>query len=414
MQKVEYYIARRYLLSKRKVRFINVISFISVTGITVGVAALLIVLAVFNGFQDVVTNVLVGFDPHIRVEQKGAMTTSQETEIERSLRAVPNLRGVSPYVSGKAMLVAKSYNDVVFIRGVDDKRIGEVSGLQADVLYGGLSLEDSSGENKIVIGLALADRLASVVGDEIQIISPAGFQTAFSGLSVPQTIKFRVSGIFESNNKDYDANYAYVSIPAAQRLFDLPNKFSGIEMRLDNFRNADDVKGDLVDRFPSTTYPGLSISSWYDLHRTLYFVMRMERWTAYILLCLIILVATFNMLGSLSMAVIEKRRDIGVLRALGLHGKGIINIFMLEGLLIGIAGTLFGFLLGLFVLYLQIHYQIFALDTNVFIIPAIPVKIEWGDFIVVALASMGLTFLAAFYPAYRAARTMPAESLRWE
>ncbi|HLX13269.1 MAG TPA: FtsX-like permease family protein [Bacteroidota bacterium] len=410
MTPVEYFIARRYLLSKRRVRFINVIGYISITGITVGVAALIIVLAVFNGFRDVVTDVLVGFDPHVRIEKKGSFASDDAEKVIGIAKNLPEVTGIAPFIEGKAMLVAKSYNNVVFIRGVQGKTIGTVSGLKDKIMFGNADLSDSSGVGDIVLGLGLADRLATVVGDEIQIISPAGFQSTFQGFGVPQTMKFRVAGIYNSDNKEYDASYAYISITAAQRLFDMPNRYSGIEMRLNDFRTSENVKSKLSEILPRD----LTISTWYDLHSTLYAVMKVERWTAYVLLCLIILVATFNMLGSLSMAVIEKKRDIGVLKSMGMPNKGIIDIFMLEGLLIGTVGTILGFVLGLVVIYLQYHYHLFALDTNVYIIPAIPVKIDWMDFLYIAIASMGLTWLAAYYPARKAARTNEAEALRWE
>ena len=169
-------------------------------------------------------------------------------------------------------------------------------------------------------------------------------------------------------------------------------------------------KRELVKKLPAD----MTISSWYDLHKNLYSVMKIEQWSAYVLLSLIILVATFNMLGSLTMGVIEKRRDIGVLKALGMSSRSITKIFMYEGLFIGILGTFFGMILGLIVLYLQVQYQLFPLDPTVYIIPAIPVKIVWTDFIAVAASSLGLSFFASYYPALRAASIVPSESLRWE
>ena len=410
MKPVEYFIARRYLLSNRKLRFVNIIGFISIVGITVGVGALLIVLAVFNGFSDVVTNVLVGFDPHLRIEKKGSFSLAEITGMERVLASESGVTGIAPFVAGKAMLVAKSYNRVVYLRGMDEKRIAGVSGIKSKIIYGNLHLQDSMGVGDIIIGLSLADHLATIVGDEITIISPHGFQSALSAFGVPQSMKFRVSAIYESNNRDYDANYAFISLASAQRLFAMEGKYNGIEMRIEDFSNSDKVKRSLVPGLPGD----VTVSTWYDLHKSLYTVMKVERWSAYILLSLIIMVATFNMLGSLSMSVIEKQRDIGVLKSMGATSRGIVTIFMVEGLLIGIIGTIMGFVIGLVVLYLQMTYHLFALDTNVFIIPAVPVKIEWGDFIAVGFASMGMSFLASYYPARKAARSIVTESLRWE
>jgi lipoprotein-releasing system permease protein len=410
MNPVELFIARRYLRSKRKIRFINVIGYISIAGITAGVAALLIALSVFNGFSGVVTAVLVGFDPHIRIEKKGGISSSEFTAIEKIIKQNSDIRAFSPFVSGKAMLTSGSLNKVVFIKGVDEKSVAEVSGLKDKIVLGSLKFDDTKPTQGIVIGLTLADRLASVLGNDITIYTPNSVQSALSGIGVPQGLKFQVTGIYESNNKDYDANYAYLSLPVAQQMFNLENKYNGIEIRLNDFNKSSDVKNKLLKQLSD----GYSVSTWYDLHQSLYSVMKIERWSAYILLSLIILVATFNMLGSLTMGVIEKQRDISVLKSLGMTSKNIIRLFMVEGLIIGIIGTVLGVVIGLVVLYLQAHYQIFPLDTTIYIIPAIPIEIRWADFISITLASLGLSFLAAYYPARRAASTLPAEGLRWE
>ncbi|MBI1804784.1 MAG: ABC transporter permease [Ignavibacteriae bacterium] len=409
-QSIETLIARRYLVSKRKVRFINVIGIISICGITIGVAALLVALSVFNGFSGVVTSVLVGFDPHIRIEKRGGFTQEEHDSIEHVVKATMHVRAESPFITGKAMLVVQTLNRVVFLRGVDERQVAGVSGLAEKMVLGALSLKDSAGDGSIVIGMTLADRLGTVVGDEISIISPYGFQTALSGFAAPQTIRFRVAGIFESNNKDYDASYAYISTGRAQRLFNFEGRYNGMEIRLDDFSRAEEVKEELQQHLPAD----IMISTWYDLHQNLYSVMKIERWSAYVLLSLIILVATFNMLGSLTMAVIEKRRDIAVLRAMGMTTKSVVRIFMAEGMLIGMIGTIMGVLLGLFVLWLQVRYHLFPLDPTIYIIPAIPVEIHLADFVAIAVSSMGLTILAAYYPARRAASMLPAEALRWE
>lgn len=410
MNLIELFIARRYLTSKRKVRFINVIGYISVAGITLGVAALLIALSVFNGFSSVVTSVLVGFDPHLRIEKKGNITAEEYKTIENILKHNSKIQAFSPFVSGKAMLNAGSFNKVVYIRGVDEKRIVEVSGLKEKIVLGSLTFENSNEVPGIVIGLTLADRLSSIIGNEIIIYNPYNIQTALTGLSIPQGSKFHVTGIYESNNKDYDANYAYISLPMSQEMYNLEDKYNGIEIRLHDFNKADAVKDELMKQL-SNDY---SVSTWYDLHKSLYSVMKIERWSAYILLSLIILVATFNMLGSLMMGVIEKQRDISVLKAMGMTSQNIVRLFMVEGVIIGVIGTVLGVIIGLVVLYLQIQYQFFPLDPTIYIIPAIPVEIRWADFITIAFASLGLSSIAAYYPARRAASIQPAEGLRWE
>ena len=410
MKSVEYLIARRYLLSKKGLRFINVISYISVGGIAIGVAALFIALAVFNGFSGVVTSVLLGFDPHIRIEKPGGMNPQEMAGVESVLEREKGIAASTPFISGKAMLVAPSFNRVVFLRGVDDGHIGDVSGVKEKIVLGKFIFRDSLSSNGIVIGLALADRLASIPGADLLIISPYGFQSAITGVEQPQTMKYRVLGIYESGNKEYDGNYAFVSISDAQKLFHMESMVSGIELRLKDLAGAEELKERLMASLPA----GMAVSTWYDLHETLYRVMKIERWSAYVLLTLIIVVASFNLLGSLTMGVIEKRRDVAILKSLGMASRTIIRLFMVEGILIGFAGTVIGALLGIVVVFLQWQYNLFPLDSSVYIISAVPVEIHWLDLLSISAASLGLSYVASYYPAKRAASTLPADALRWE
>ena len=406
----EQFIARRYLRSKRQLRFINIIMLVSVIGITVGVAALVIVLSVFNGFNSVVTGVLVGFDPHLRVEAARGRVIPDPDSVTQILAQDPRVRATAPFVAMKALLITPRVNRVVMVRGVVDSTIGDVSGVSASTVLGSFHFRDTTHHAGIVLGMALADRLGTMVGSELTIVSPVGVDAAMTRFSEPITRVCRVVGIYDSNNKDYDAHYAYVSLETAQQLFRVPGQAHGIEVRLADIRDADAVKERLQERLGA----GYTVSTWYDLHRDLYSVMRIERWTAYIILCLIVGVATFNVLGSLTMGVIEKRRDIGILKALGASRASITRLFMFEGILVGTIGTAAGALLGLIVCYLQIHFHLFPLDPTVYIIPAIPVEVRWMDFVAVSGASMLLSTLASLYPARRAARLLPVEAIRWE
>jgi lipoprotein-releasing system permease protein len=407
---VEFFIARRYLRAKRKVRFINVIGYISIIGIAVGVAALLVALSVFNGFSGVVTSVLIGFDPHLRIEKKGGFNSEEYVKIIEHARNTGYVHAYAPFVSGKAMLASGSFNRVVYLKGMEQADVGEVTGLKKRLILGEMAFHDTSGLPGIVIGLTLADRLSAVAGNDIIVYSPQAIQTAITGISIPGGMKFRVTGIYESNNKEYDGSYAFISLDDARAVFNSQNRLDGIEMRLQDYKKSDEFKKKLIADVP----PGTIISTWFDLHKSLYIVMKLERWTGYVLLSLIILVATFNMLGSLTMGVIEKERDISVLQAMGMTRKNISRLFMAEGLFLGIVGTIAGIVIGIVILYLQIRYNIFPLDTTVYIIPAIPVEIRWSDFLLIGFSSIGLSWLAAWYPARRASAVAPAKGLRWE
>ncbi len=406
----ERFIAQRYLRSKRQLRFINIIMMVSVIGITVGVAALTIVLSVFNGFNSVVTNVLVGFDPHIRIEAARGRAMQLTDSLLGGLKADPRIAAAAPYIASKALLLTPHVNRVVLVKGVVDSTIDMVSGVKKRIVLGGFSLRDTPESGGVVLGLALADRLGTMVGSELTIVSPVGVDAMMTQFGEPLTRRCTVEGIYDSNNKDYDAHYAFISLESARQLFQYGDSYSGIEIRLHDLEEADNVKHSLQNSLGD----GYTVSTWYDLHRDLYSVMKIERWTAYIILCLIVGVATFNVLGSLTMGIIEKRRDIGILKALGATRTSIVRIFMFEGILVGLLGTASGVLIGVVVCLLQIRYSLFPLDPTVYIIPAIPVELRWTDFFAVVLASMTLSTLASLYPARRAARLLPVDAIRWE
>ncbi len=406
----ERFIAKRYLRSKQQTLFINIIMLVSVIGITVGVAALIVILSVFNGFSKVVSDVLIGFDPHVRIlpAQGRSMTLSDSTK--ELLDTHKQVKGWAPYVESKALIVARSANRIAVVKGVVDTLIAGVSGVRDAVVLGEFDLQPFNGRPGIVLGMALADKLGVVVGSEVTVVSPIGIDAMVMQYGQPDMRKFTVVGIYDSRNKEYDTHYAFIDFDIAGRLFQMRRGMSGIELRLASIADADRARASLAGQLGND----VSVLTWYDLHKDLYSVMQIERWSAFIILSLIIGVASFNILGSLTMGVIEKRRDIGVLKSLGATNRSIMRVFMFEGVLVGTIGTVLGIIIGLVVCYLQIEYKLFPLDPNVYIIPAIPIDVRWSDFFAVGGASMLLSMLSALYPAYRAARLLPVEAIRWE
>lgn len=406
----ESFIAKRYLFSKKKTGFITIITSISILGVTVGVAALIIVLSVFNGFGGLVTSLLVGFDPHLRIESSKPVESVDFQKIESILKGDGRVLAFSPFISGRGMIVSESASKAIFIKGVDEEEVARVSGLQERLVLGKLSFQDKAGTAGIVIGLTLADRLGAVVGDTVLLVSPANIEAAITQFSQPEMIRLRIMGIYQSHNKEYDGLYAYISLPVARTLFNVQQGYNGIEVKLRDIDKSENLKGQLTAKIP----PSFSVSTWYDLHKDLYSIMRVERWLAYIILSLIIGVATFNLLGSLTMSVIEKTRDIGVLKSMGSTNQNVVAIYLLEGTIVGLIGTGLGSLLGFVVCLLQQKYHLFSLDPTVYIIPALPVELRWTDFVAVGFAAIVLCATAALYPAKRAARLIPAEAVRWE
>lgn len=406
---IERSIAIRYLVSKRQVGLVSLISFISVVGVTIGVAALVIVLSVFNGFSGLVTSILVNFDPHIRVELPRQSEAVIYEPLIQYAQGQRELQGLSRFAVGKAVVVSKNLNRVINVKGIEVDKVAEVSGLKERIVLGNLELGGKK-RNTIVLGMTLADRLGVVVGDTVSIVSIAGSEAALLQLGQPLIRRFHVIGIYESNNKDYDSYFAFVGLEAAQSLFNMGSRISGVEMRLRSINQSDAFKSLIGDKFGAQ----FRVLTWYDLHRDLYSVMRIERWMAYIILCLIIGVASFNLLGSLTMSVIEKTRDIGILKSMGAMNKSIVKIFMFEGVLVGVLGSVLGLALGLLLVWLQSQYHLFPLDPTVYIIPAIPVEVHIMDLVVVVITAIALCSLAALYPAKRASNFVPVEAIRWE
>jgi lipoprotein-releasing system permease protein len=407
------FIAFRYLKSKRKVASVSIISFISLLGVIVGTAALIIVISVFNGFQGLVTNILVNFDPHIRITASSGEYIQNPEQILAQVESIKEVKSATMFLNGKAMIVSGGINRAVNIVGIVPSGNERISSLSNSVVLG--RFLDPNRDNQILIGISLADALGSVVGDTIAIISPAGIERSLTQFYQPKVERFVVSGIYQSKNKDYDGYYAFVNLPAAQDLFTAPGEYpnpsmvNGIDVKLWDIGKSNEVKAKLESQLS-----GVTIDTWYDLHKDLYQMMTLERIVAYIVLSLIILVAAFNILGSLTMTVIEKRREVGALKTMGATQGGIMKIYLFEGMSVGLLGSAVGLFLGFLVGEAQIKYQLFKLDTSVYIIPALPVSMHVSDFIIVGVIAVLISSVAALYPAKRAAKINPAEAVRWE
>ena len=409
--KFESFISKRYLVSKHKINFITIISLISVAGITIGVAALIVVLSVFNGFGSLVTSFLVNFDPHVRVEVISPEGFNMENRVASVISQIPDIKNFAPYVSGKVLAYKDGITQVVNLKGIEAKTGNDIYNIKPSMLFGTYDISVKYGLPRIVLGLTLADHLQSLVGDTVTIVSPVGVEKAIMQFSMPVTQKFIVGGIYSSNNNEYDESFIFTNLETAQQVLGYNNKYQGFDIRLNNIDESFAVKKILDEKLDARLF---SVNTWYDFHKELYNVMKMERWTAYIILCLIVAVATFNILGSLSMSVIEKKRDIGILRSMGASEKSILKIFMYEGILIGIAGTIAGLILGYFICFLQLHYNIYPLDPTRYKIDSLPLQLRLTDFFFVTGASMLLSFLASLFPAKRASKVNPLEAIKWE
>jgi lipoprotein-releasing system permease protein len=409
--KFETFIAKRYLISKHKVNFITVISFLSIAGITIGVAALIVVLSVFNGFGSLVTSFLISFDPDVRVEIINPDLNFNIKNYEQKFSEIKEVRSYSPFVSGKVLAIRGRETQVINLKGITVNAGESIYDIKKNILFGKYDLSSQDGIPRVLIGLRLADRLESLIGDTLTLISPSGIENVITETSLPKMQNFIVGGIYSSNNNEYDVNYIFSQIEPAQKLLGYGGQIQGIDFRLNNAKEANGVKEKLTGFLNKQDF---AVYTWFDFHRELYSVMQIERWTAYIILSLIIAVASFNILGSLSMSVIEKKRDIGILRSMGAEERSIVKIFMFEGLLIGIVGTVAGSILGYFICFLQLKFKIYPLDPTQYKMDALPLVLQVSDFFYIAGVSMLLALLAALIPARRASKVNTIEAIKWE
>lgn len=405
----EYFIARRYLRSKHRLNFISIISVLSTVGVTIGVAALVIVLSVFNGFGSLVTTMLINFDPHVRISSEN-VNKEIINELENYLDESELVKSYSTYAEGKVILINKKSMEILNLKGIPVNSEESSDRIESIIIYGDYDLTPEENIDKIILSIPIALRLSVKVGDTILATSAGQIKNTITRMTMPQTKRLIVSGIYKISNKEYALEYTFTSLTSAQNILNRHNKISGIEVILNDIDDSDKLKSELLKKFGND----LSINTWYDLHKDLYRVMLIERWAAYILLSLIIAVAAFNILSSLTMSVLEKKKDIGVLRSMGTETGSIKKIFMFEGILVGVIGTVLGLAIGLFVCYLQINFNIYSLDASKYVIDTLPVQIRLSDILAVTIMSFLLTFFASKYPANRALKTEIIDAIKWE
>ncbi|MBL0333738.1 MAG: FtsX-like permease family protein [Chlorobiota bacterium] len=409
----ESFVARRYLRVKRKINLITIISVISTVGITIGVAALICVLSVFNGFNGVVRNLLVKFDPHIRITYSNKEINKlnfNEDSLTNIIFKNPQVKAVSSFADGRSAIITKNGLKIVQIHGVNKKDLINTIGLNEFITQGEFKDFKEGELPTIVIGGGLIYDLNVHRGDTISILSQNGLEESLLQSITPEIIRCVISGIFVSNNKDYDSYIAFVNLKTAKELFGRTVSNTGLQLRIKDFKESRKV----ADELKNSLSKDLVIETWEDLHKELFSVMELERWIAYFILLIIIIVAVFNILGSLTMTVIEKQRDIGILKTMGLNDKSILNIFLIQGSLIGVSGSILGVILGILICLAQVKYGLFKLDNSIYIIPSIPVELRFWDIFVITFSSLFLAITATIYPAKRASKIKPAEAIRWE
>jgi len=414
----EFFIAFRYLLTRKKTGFISLISVISILGIAVGVGALIIVLSLMNGFTKELRTRLVGMDGHIWVSYPLGRGMPDYQAVHEKLGEIEGVTGVSAFCSYESVAVAqkRSRPHYVQVRGIDEGSIDTVSEIRDMISMGGLDLGmDDDGVPGVVLGRSVSLGLNNaMVGEYIYIYGPVDIETMLEDMTTPPVKKFRVTGIFDSGYYDYDNAVVLIDISVAQQILNLDNKASGIVLTVADMFKAD--KYTCEDGLIDQALGGVPYYSenWIQKNRILFRWMKLEKWAAFIVLSLIVLVAAFNIVSSLIMMVMDKTKEVGILKSMGATNKSIERIFVYQGAFVGVCGTIMGSVFGTSICLIQDKYRILSFPADIYFISALPMDLQIRDVVVITVVALFLCWLSSYYPARKAAELVPVDAIRSE
>ncbi len=408
MKTFELFVASRYLRAKRKQAVISVITVISIAGVAAGVMALVIAIAINNGFRSTLQRSLLGATAHVMIlEKQPGDGIANWMDLEPALRKTPHVISVSPGLYGKVLLTGPlGQGEGGILKGVP---VDEPPDMLLHLKQGSFErLKNSSGLPGIILGARLAENTGMLVNSVINVIIPLGAMTPFGPTS--SRYQFRVIGIFESGFYEIDAYYAFTALQSAQQAFGVGNVVNSVELRLDDIYKAPEV----AKAAEKIAGPKLAANTWMEQYRQILSALSMERIVTGVTIGLIQLVAALNILITLIMMVMEKHRDIAVLMSMGAKRQQIRKIFVLQGVLIGAVGTVIGLVLGYSLSFLADHYQWLKLNQEVYSLSHVPFSPRWQDGIWIAATAILISFIATLYPARNATSIAPVEGLRYE
>lgn len=408
--KFELFVALRYLRAKRKQAVVSIVTLISIVGVTAGVMALLVALALNTGMQEEFQKRILGVTSHVNLIGFGGVPVGGYERLIHEMSEIPEVVGLSPTIYGQGLLQSLGRERPAIIKGIDPRHQDTFAELLTNLKEGSMEgfdlLEPAP---PIILGRDLAEGLAVSSGEIIRALGVHGELSPMGRM--PRIENFRVLAIFDSGLWEYDANWALIPLETAQDFFSLgPQQVSAIEFRIHDIYQAPEV----AEKLEEMAGPGFTTNTWIELNQPLFSALRLEKLAMFVAIGLIILVASLNIISTLILMVMEKSRDIAIVNAMGGTSRTLTRIFMLQGLIIGIVGTVLGDILGAATVWYLDTYKVFSLEPQVYSIPFVPFRLTWPDMIVVSAVAVLISFVATLYPAKAAARLDPVEALRYE
>lgn len=405
------FIADRYIRSRRGPGVISVVTGIAVGGVVVGVAALVIVLAVMNGFEQEVKTRITGTNAHVILLKHDNEPIVADESLMRVVRETPHVVGAAPFIFGKVMLMTGRETEGAVLKGIVPDVERGVTDVLASARPSGWEALLTSGETPgILLGKEIALRLRVSAGDPVTVASFESARLGATGI-MPRLRKFHVAGVFESGMYEFDSSLGIATLDAAREVFDMREGVTGVAIRLDAMDRAPEIGDRLAERLGNPPYRA---NNWIELNRNLFSWMQTEKEVMFLILALIILVAAFNIASTLIMRVLEKTREIGVLKSLGVDRGGVMGIFVCEGMYIGVVGTAVGLALGLGISIVLDRWYPLRLPGDVYFIETLPVRVEALDVALVTVAALAISLAATLYPSWHASRLDPVEAIRYE
>ena len=406
----EIFVSLRYLKTKKRYGTVSLNTFISIAGVVIGVATSIITLSVMTGFQGYFRDKILSAIPHIVVMEYSGVGVKDEKALQGKIERVPHMVATTPFTINQSMLTSKDRVQGVVVRGIDPETEGKVTSLEKNTIEGSIRELEAPGRKLpgIVIGEDLARKFGAALGDTITMVNPIGEETAMG--MVPKMRKFELVGIFDAGMYDYNTGFAYISLPEAQKFFDMPGRVSGIEVRVDEIYHADRIADEIrsVVGYPYYT------RNWIEMNKNFFSALKLEKIGMSLILIVIIIVASFNIVGTLTMIVMEKNREIAILKSMGASSRSIMSIFMFAGLVIGSVGTAIGALIGYGAVAVITRSGVISLPKDVYQVSHLPLSITGLDILFICMTALGISFLATLYPSWQAAKQDPVEVLRYE